>query len=571
MTHGEVEMKHYTHWRNSLIAGMITALPMAGFSEFPVPKSTVLPDSLVTVSVPDLQKTIDAAQTLMDNILPEDAKFDLKAMLGEKLGDPGLKGIPAGNGAAWVWDGGASYAVLECSPEAGEKIAALTAGMHLLSSQEGNLVIVSKLPAGLDAGKKQAAVAARTLLERALTGVVINLQTAKLVEHFRPQINMMMMMMPNMMAQGSTQLPEAQTQSMRGMAKFVEGEIRVLVSLATQIEHTEISLLPQKDAVEYAFTFSAREGTNLHALITAPETVELDPMFTAANLQPGMMTFEIFLSNPEAILTFIKAESDQLAKEMLLDQEVTGKWNEMMELWPAFFSGSVAETVRMDPEKGFSVEYMVSVQDPVKVLTALESISELMKPFMAMYANMGMPMAFDLKMNARKHGDASIHQYNFSYDLDKMDPMVAEQIRVMNMAEIKTELTVTDNRLLWTMGESSLDALIDRVQQGLPAGNNFHAHELYPKGGFYYYDMDMGQYFSYMINLMPKDAGVAMFGPVAENLKGKAPITGAGYQQENRVYMSSTIPLELIRQFVLMGYRTSAHPANPAPIPVQIQ
>jgi hypothetical protein len=238
---------------------------------------------------------------------------------------------------------------------------------------------------------------------------------------------------------------------------------------------------------------------------------------------------------------------------MSLEPGVMEKWTQMMELWPKLFSGSMAETVSMDPEHGFSVEFMVAMRETENFPALLESLFNLMKPMMSMYEDMGMPMNFDLKLNARSHGDLQIHQYNFMYDLEKMEPQAAEQIRAMGMEKMMSELTVLDNRLLWTMGSSSLDDLIARIRKGELGKNSLHARSVYPAGGFYYYDMDMGEYFVLIAGMMPPEAELVMFDTLAENLKESPPLSGAGFRQENRIQFNNLIPAGFIRAFVRMS------------------
>ncbi len=403
----------------------------------------------------------------------------------------------------------------------------------------------------LDKGKAQAATVVTTLLDREYTGAVINVQLADIVKIFEAQINMVMMMMPGMMMQGAAQLPEAQMKNMQTMGRLVEGEMRVLVSLASQVDSLEIRVLPSKESLEISHILSAKKDSNLAALITAPDTLIPDPAISASMLEPGTMGIEMFIGNPDALMAFIDAETQKIITEMKLDPAKIATWTDMVKSWSTLMSGSLAETFSMSLTEGYSVGYIGTVQDEQKLLTMLEALPEMMQPFMKMYEEMGMPMQMDLKMNVRNYKDLSIHQYDFSYDIAEMDPLMAEQFKLMKMDKMNSELTVSGNRLLWTMGGQSLDQLIDRLASGEKGGEGLHARKVYPEGGIAYYDLDMGAYMGFVSSMMPDEHMNPVFTTLAENLKNAAPLSGAVFKQENRIECLYKIPVIFLKQFGL--------------------
>ena len=68
--------------------GLLISLGPSCRSWVNIPTPVVLPESLITVSVTDIHKTLDAVQTLIDQIWVEGATFSLKATIGEMIGDP---------------------------------------------------------------------------------------------------------------------------------------------------------------------------------------------------------------------------------------------------------------------------------------------------------------------------------------------------------------------------------------------------------------------------------------------------------------------------------------------------
>lgn len=535
---------------------LIHSLPWVAYSQMEIPEPVTLSGSLVSFSVPDLHQTIEILQGYADRIMPENESIQLKAQIGGMLGDPELSFIPEGGGAAVVWDGVTWYAVVQCDPESQtlDNLSPLTKSLQVQSLVQDRLLILSKTQPGLDQGKNQATACAAALLKSDQAGGVVRMQTAKLIERFRPQINMGIAMLPAMMMKGSPAVPEGQKNPMQNMGRILEGEMRILVSIFSQIDSLDLSIIPRADSLEYQYLFSAKKDTRLHTLITAPDVLTPDPAISVAYLEPGMMALEMFVGNPEALATFLKGETEQLAQEMFLDPEVTENWITMMELWTDFFSGSVAETIQLDPESGFSLGYIGSVTNEEAMVSSLETISELMEPIMGFYEDMGIPMKMDLQLNSREYKGTAVHQYDFSYELDNMDPQMAEQFQVLQMSQMDSELALKNNRILWTMGTQSLDKLLDRMDSGNALGTSMYAHSIYPEGALYYFDLDMSAYMDFIVSYMPDEAAFDIFNTLSEGLQDSPPLSGATFKQDNRVLMSIRLPFEFIEMIATMGF-----------------
>jgi|GEM_PF-2263195 len=567
-------MKTRIDWKTYIVTPLLLSLPLTGCgsAEAKIPEPVLPPDALVTVSIPDVHRTIDAFQEITDRILPEEARVQLKTEIGKAIEDPGLKGIPSGAGAALVWDGTHGFAFLECTPETAQKLVELAKAPQVSTAAEGDFFLLSNTPTGLEQGIRNAKAVSETLLQKNMAGVVLQSRLADLTQRFMPQINMMTMMMPNMMAaQTSPGMPENQANTLRGMATFVEGELRVLTSLASQIESMEVVLLPSKESLTTTTTFSVKEDTNLHALVTAPTVAEPDPLVSTDLLQPGAIEFEMRMGNPNTVWTFLQAEADHLFAEMTLEPDTVANAKEMMKLWRPFLSSSMAETMCMNPETGFSMDFIASIQDKDAYLNLIKSMPETMKPFTDFYEELGMPIRFEVTMNARTYRDADIHRYGFRYELDQMDPVIAEQMKRVGMSKMDSELTVLDNRVLWTMGDASLENLIDRVRKGASGENKLHARKVHPAGGFGYYDIEVGEYMAFIASTIPEGAGEAIFNKMIEELKNTPPMTGAAFQHEHRVQFIQTLPVEILKASATAGYKNaisstsqpSAKPVSP--------
>lgn len=529
-------------------------LPVFGRGQSPaplsIPEAVLLDGALLTAAVPDLHRTLDACQELMDAVMKETGvEFDLKAQLGGLIQDPELNGIPEGSGAALVWDGTVWYALLECDRDTAEILALMTSETGMESAVMDGQLLLSQNAAGLEAGKAGAAKAAEQLLNGDRTGGTVVVNSADLIEEFRPQINMGLIMMTNMMAYSGGQAGAPSPESMKGLAKFLEGEMRVLLSMASQIEVLDLSVTPSGKGLSFSQTMRMKEGSHLHRLITAPDVLQPDPAISVELLEPAMVGIEIHLSNPEALQTYLQAETDQLVTDMMLQPEAVEKWKEMLDMWTVFMGGSMAETVNIDPESGMSIAYILSMADEKAFLNIMEQMPIWMEPFTRMYEDMGMPMKMEMNLNSREYKGHAVHAYDFGYELDQMDPDMAAPLEQMNMADLKSEFTVVDNRLLWAMGSFPLNQLADNMIEGKKSGKPLFARRVYPDGGFLYYDLNMGLYMKYISAFMPLEEMKEMFAAVTEKLKAAPPLTGAGFQQGNRVQWRMDLPVALLETF----------------------
>ena len=98
------------------------------------------------------------------------------------------------------------------------------------------------------------------------------------------------------------------------------------------------------------------------------------------------------MGNPEAVVAFIVAETEQVITEMnLQDLDVSGIVSSLKK-WMNIYSGSFCETIDFGGENGFAVNYALAVKDEAAALALFKTIKEDMGPFFKMYENMGMPM-----------------------------------------------------------------------------------------------------------------------------------------------------------------------------------
>ncbi|MDF3128481.1 hypothetical protein P0Y35_04675 [Kiritimatiellaeota bacterium B1221] len=542
-------MKKKLSWKSVTVTGLILSLSACGRPQIVIPEAQPLPDSLISVSISDVHKTIDAVQHLSDQILPGNAYVDLKTKLGSLLNDPELSSIPGGSGAIWSWDGILWYAALECDPKQHERLSKYASDLKLLSALEENLFLLAQYPQGITAAKAQAEALSLHLKTRETAGLFVDLRLADLVEKFRPQINMAIMMLPNIMAQGMAQSSSTQAANAQSMAKIGEAEIRILTSIGAQIEHLEVSMLPLGEGLEIIHTLSAKADSNFHQLITAPDTVKPDPKISAERLPPGVFELEMFIGNSDEMKSFIDQEFHQLIAEMPLETSHVALWKELMDFWPNLFNGSMAETFTMDPDVGISMGYLVAVKDEEKILSTLSNLPALMKPITEMYQEMGMPMELEVQLNTRSYKNHPVHQYNFHYDLDKMDPLVGEQLQAMNFSEMNSEFTIADGRWLWTMGSVSIESLVDAMDKKPENSPPLTAKKHYPSGGIGYYDIDIDTYFDYITSITVLGEAEGIISDVSAKLKNSPPVIGAFYKQENRLQSRMMLPVNLLASF----------------------
>ena len=67
------------------------------------------------------------------------------------------------------------------------------------------------------------------------------------------------------------------------------------------------------------------------------------------------------------------------------------------------------------------------------------------------------------------------------------------QMAEMNLTNMLYDVAIVNGYMLYSMGETKMETLIDRIMDDAFTAPPLKARGVYPAGGFYYCDIDCGQ------------------------------------------------------------------------------
>ncbi|MEN8254682.1 MAG: hypothetical protein ABFR33_04350 [Verrucomicrobiota bacterium] len=528
-----------------LAAGVLQASPV-------IEEPAVLPEAMVSVTVSDLHGLLDGVGGVAAQVSPMMNGMMLKNMIGMQLGDPGLAGIAPGKGLAVVaLDTTNVFAVIEVGEA---QIGAYTnalAPQGLQFKYENELLIVGKTAEQVTKGLGMASAIQTTLLAKRSPTLRIAAQPAAIIERNNDKIQGLLQTMPALMGQGMMQAPGTGTNAVDSTMKILEGELLVLLSIAGQCESVEVVLAPENGSLRIDETFVPKAGTRLATLCNAPVVNPPNPRLQSGMCGEGMMLIDFVLGNPDALAAFIAAETEQLVKAMeITDVDLVGLTENMVK-WMSLYCGTGCESVGFGAD-GMNINYLFEIGDEAAALGLLKTMQQDMAPFFKLYEDMGMPMSFEFKENVREYKGIKIHTLATRLSMEQMAAEQCAQMGSMNLTNMVYDIAVTDGIMIYAMGDAKIETLIDRLKDDTFKATPLKARSVYPEKGFYYFDLDVGEYIDFIASFMP--TGTPMMNPQMVALfQGVEPVTSAGFKADGRVMWSANVPGELIAKFGQMA------------------
>ncbi|VGO20631.1 hypothetical protein [Pontiella sulfatireligans] len=514
-----------------------------------IEKPVVMPEAMLSVTVSDLHGLIDGVGSIAAQASPMMNGMMLKSMLGMQLGDPSLAGIAPGKGLAVVaLDMTNAFVVIEVGEAQSAAYGAAVASKGMQSKYENGLLVIGKAPEQVAKGIALAGSVQKQLLVKRSPTLRVAAQPAAIVAKNGEQIQGMLQMMPMMMGAGLMQSPGMDTNTVANTTKILEGELRVLLSIASQCEVAELVLAPENGSLRISKTYAPKAGTRLAALMNAPQVNEPNPKIQAGLLGGGTMLLDCTMGNPDALAAFFVGETEQLVKEMKLkDIDMVGLLDNMKK-WMGIYGGTFCESVGFGGDGGFSVNYLMEVKDEKAAMDLFRTMEKDMASFLKLYENLGMPMGMKFQENVREYKGVNIHQFTVNMDLASMPEEQRAPFETMGLSNMSYDLAIADGVMFYAMGTTKVEDLMDRVKDGSAVAQPLKARSVYPEGGFYYLDYDVASYMEFAASIMP--AGPANpLTQMAATLKGASPLTSAGFKQDGLAMWSVNVPGDLIAKY----------------------
>ncbi len=333
------------------------------------------------------------------------------------------------------------------------------------------------------------------------------------------------------------------------MARVIEAEMRESVSIARQIRTLQFTLDFPKEGMRADSALVPVANTNLAAFLNAP----VDPYpERLMNLLPGQGAARVGYSmNAKALETFAQKEVEGLATEMKLTKEETDPINEWVRSMMGAMQGGWAMEMMVPGKPMMTGSFACEVEDPAKALSMFEEVQKMYQsgPMANLLKAQGQSMKFQFTRDARRYKDVSVAEGKLEI---KMETLPEEQQKMMKsmFGDMKMEVAVVGNNLVYTMRDEPVDGLIDAAKAGKnPGAKPLRAQGVFPAGANIYADFGVGaaiQLVSQMMKTMLPAEESAKLEGVAKKTEGAPPITGALYFYPGQTRGGLNVPSELI-------------------------
>jgi hypothetical protein len=530
-----------------------------------IEKPKVMDGAMLSLTVSDLSGFIDQAGSVAAQVSPEINGNMLKMLLGMQLGDPAMTGIPAGKGFSIVaLDPTNIFAVVEVTDTQSAAYVNIVKSKGLEATYVEGALILAQTPEAVKKGVALKDQVQRSLLSSRSASLNIAIQPSAIIERNQAAIDGFLQMMPALMAQGMMNQPGATLESAANISKVLDAEMLVLLSLSKQCEAVEVVLAPNNGSVQISKIIVPKAGTALNTLLTAPAVAKNNPKLTAGLLGDGTILADFYFANSEALGTFIGTEVEKLMQALNLEGVDAAGVAATMKKMTSLYDGNGFEAVSFGDDGAFSARYVMGVKDEAATLDALRTMAVDMAPFLQLYENLGMPMEMVFTENVRSANGTPVHQLTVKMDMLILPADQQEQMLTMGLDEMVYELALKDGMLFYSQ-PGGMEALIEQVKAG-SAATPLKARSVYPAGGFFYLDMDVGGYMAFVANTMPDDPSSAMMKQQMGTLfQGVPPVTSAGFKEDGRMMWSVNLPGELIAkygQMLMMAQMQMMQPAQ---------
>lgn len=546
----------------------------AVMAEAQIEQPAVLDGALLTVTVSDLHGLIDGVGSVAAQVSPMMNGMMLKNMIGMQLGDPQLAGVAPGKGLAVVaLDATNIFAVIEVEAAQFSAYTNALSPMGMQSTYTNGFLIVGQTASQVAQGTDYAEAVKTTLLVKRSPTLRLALKPSESIAKNNDDIQGLLAMMPMMMGMGMQQDPNMTPDSIAGLTRILEGEVRILLSLAQQVDAAEVTLTPANGSIRIDKVLSPAAGSQLATFCNAPKVNKANPKLHCGLLNDGAIKLDFCISNSGAWTDLVSAEAEQLIKVMSLGEApfVNG-YVDLLKKWMGAVGGSGCEVVRLGGEDGMAVEYLLEVKDEVAALELMKTMQADMDAmgFTKLYADLGMPMTFGFNENVREHAGIKIHQLKMSMAMENVPAEQKAQFDAMGLDDFSYDVAIVDGVMACAMSKGQIEKLIDTIKNPNPAATTLKAREVYPAGAGYYCDIDIGEYMAFTASTMPAMPGNPL-PQIAAMLKDAEPVTGAGFREEGRLMWSVNVPGDLlgkIGQAIMMQQMQQMQQAQPASVPM---
>jgi len=547
-----------------LILTVVYATPPASHavSEEPaideIPAATAprsIEEAAATLVANDLGGFVDRVANLAESIVPSLDTKQLRTQGEMALGSPGLFSATQRIGLAVVVFPEGEAVLLADVPDSVRGAFGATLKMFgARSDMAENLVLMATNNRCLEIGKQLASqVKSRFFGQPPEPVLRISLHPNRTLSQHDEEIQEMLKALPDLMNEArSSQADAGIPMATAGFDRLVEAELRVLLSLARQVDSLELALAP------------GSEGLEIGVGVTATPKSNLDDFFSAPHDSKGLeiLKFAPGTGSVRAVACFeSKAIGDLLQKEMLslfdrmefpgTDPDALMNWTrELM----GVFGGSFAMDLFTPGGSLLNGTYLYRIEDPEAALEMFRTMQQKMEAtgIAAFYASLGMPMDLTFKENVRQHKGIPIHQMTFHMEMKGMPPNEAKMLGRL-FENLNYELAIVDHHMGYTMGGDSVEDLIDGMLAGAhPDSKPLAAGGRFGPGANLYADLGLSGYLRFLSEIavenLPKAGIEDPLKKMQATFDGAEPILGAAFLAPGESNLKLFVPVDLMKR-----------------------
>lgn len=515
-----------------------------------------LDDSFAAITIGDVKELLEEVSTLVNRAAPGMGEM-IPAQVGQFLGDPDLEGFEEGAGLTGVVFPGDQVVVFaEIAAAKREEYEAHAKSQGMQAAIADNLLLLSDSESGIATGKKVAGEVSSALLAENDRGSLEGfLHVPKLFEAYQDAIDSGLAGVFSMMKSGMAASATG-TQDLGAVMNILEAEVFAFYNILKQVDIASLDVLPNRDGLTLDFSLMPRPNTNFATFL---ESVALrDSPDLIGPLPPdGTVRFEAQY-DADALKKFVNGETDSLLAAVEWTEEEEADLRKLIGNSLVVYGKGFAGSLLGPSEELLSGAFLYRTDDPERSLELVKEMATDMDAFGLgdLYKGLGMEMKFDYQEAVRVHREVPIHRMEANFETD--DSMPEESRSILKLfADMSYEMAVVEDLLVYTMGDSPIEEVLDNLLGDRPSGATpLVSKDRLGEDGLFYMDLSLEGYLRLIGEIMkevvpkPEDEGgpdaIYFLGAAAEAFRGAPPILFAKFAGSGGAQLKVQIPAGLL-------------------------
>ena len=526
----------------------VSALP-AHAVEVPVGAATSpapLEEMNVTGVVSDVHGLTEKAAAFARNIMPNITGAQIRAMLGNFVGDPSLEGMKPGAGAALLLPPrGGMVLFLEVSPDKIESYEKVFKGPAMNVERTEGMLMISERTVKLADAKALASTVKKSLLDTAgQPDLNLDIRLARLLTEYEGRITSGIETMDEAMSK-STELT-AKGQDPKAIARLIRAEMQMGLKLGKRIDHLRVNIAPSAEALDVTYNFTGPNvkpaGASASTTATAVAAARMLPMMGAVRMGADWDMKAMYTDFANIGSEFIVALGGTPAQAKAA-HDLSLSWSKI--------AGRLIAADYLTPDTSPTASsFVIEVTDEDAALAFFEKLPEQMKATGWMELTMpGITVEeFTFEKNVRTVADTPIHKMVMKYGGMNEDQLkVIQAMYGANGLEI--EVAIVNKMVIYGMGAAKIENLIAAVKAGKAENSKPLAAEKLGPGAMAMMDINLADMMKVVFQMVSptldeKDRGAVE--SIFKGVKEAPPISGAAYREANGYRIQWHIPGKLV-------------------------